>query len=183
MGPGPGWVSDQGAARLYCAPHSNPRQSAEMNLRNIAIIAHVDHGKTTLVDVLLRQSGTFRENQRVEERALEFVFDVNVFGPYRITKAFAPMLIESKGRVVNIASVVGLQGNAGQANYAASKGGLVALTKSLASNFFIELSPLLVVLVGHLFHASLQGGFHPGIASLFLVILTLDVAIGEPDTH
>lgn len=42
-----------------------------MNLRNIAIIAHVDHGKTTLIDVLLKQSGTFRDNQLVAERAMD----------------------------------------------------------------------------------------------------------------
>jgi len=42
-----------------------------MSMRNIAIIAHVDHGKTTLIDVLLKQSGSFRENERVEERAMD----------------------------------------------------------------------------------------------------------------
>ncbi|MBR4316547.1 MAG: GTP-binding protein, partial [Alphaproteobacteria bacterium] len=42
-----------------------------MEIRNIAIIAHVDHGKTTLVDAMLKQSGTFRANEKVEERVMD----------------------------------------------------------------------------------------------------------------
>jgi 3-oxoacyl-[acyl-carrier protein] reductase len=61
---------------------------------------------------------------------------VNLKGVFNSTKAaIRPMMKARKGRIVNIASVVGLMGNAGQANYAASKGGVVALTKTCAREF------------------------------------------------
>ncbi|MCX6164409.1 MAG: GTP-binding protein, partial [Ignavibacteriae bacterium] len=49
----------------------NKKLVTNKNLRNIAIIAHVDHGKTTLVDFMFRQSGLFRSNQEVEERVMD----------------------------------------------------------------------------------------------------------------
>ena len=68
----------------------------------------------------------------IEESELDFLFDVNVYGPYRVTRAFAPMLIESRGRIVNISSISGVLSGPFYGIYSMSKHALEAYTDSLA---------------------------------------------------
>ncbi|HPW58418.1 MAG TPA: SDR family oxidoreductase, partial [Candidatus Rifleibacterium sp.] len=73
---------------------------------------------------------------RMDEAAWDLVLKINLKGAFLMSKAVVrPMLKQKQGAVVNISSVIGLMGNAGQANYAASKAGLIGFTKSFAKEF------------------------------------------------
>ena len=69
----------------------------------------------------------------IDESELDFLFDVNIYGPYRVTKAFAPMIIESKGRISNISSISGTLSGPLYGIYSMSKHALEAYTDSLTS--------------------------------------------------
>jgi 3-oxoacyl-[acyl-carrier protein] reductase len=87
------------------------------------------------VDVLVNNAGVTRDGifMRMSDEQWQQVIDTNLGGAFRCSRAVARTMMKARyGRIVNVSSVVGLMGNAGQANYAASKAGLLGLTKSLA---------------------------------------------------
>lgn len=84
--------------------------------------------------ILVNNAGITRDGlvMAMKESAFDAVLDTNLKGAFHMIRHCCPSLIRNRGKIVNIASVAGLMGNAGQANYAASKAGLIGLTKSIA---------------------------------------------------
>jgi len=90
---------------------------------------------TTRVDVLVNNAGVTRDGllMRMSDDDWDTVLDTNLTGAFLLTRAFSRVFVRQRaGRIINISSVIGLIGNAGQCNYAASKAGLIGLTKSVA---------------------------------------------------
>ncbi|MGB0143368.1 MAG: 3-oxoacyl-[acyl-carrier-protein] reductase [Akkermansiaceae bacterium] len=87
------------------------------------------------IDVLINNAGVTRDGllMRMKSEDWDAVLDTNLKGAFNLVKAFQrPLMKGTDPRIINISSVIGLIGNAGQANYAASKAGLIGLTKSIA---------------------------------------------------
>lgn len=87
------------------------------------------------LDILVNNAGVTRDNLliRMSEEEWDTVLNINLKGTFLCTKAaIKPMMKQRSGKIINIASVIGLMGNAGQANYAASKGGVISFTKTMA---------------------------------------------------
>lgn len=87
------------------------------------------------IDILVNNAGITKDNliMRMKEEDFDSVIDVNLKGAFNCLKAVTPIMIRQKsGKIINMSSVVGVIGNAGQVNYSASKAGLIGMTKSLA---------------------------------------------------
>jgi 3-oxoacyl-[acyl-carrier protein] reductase len=87
------------------------------------------------VDILVNNAGVTRDGllMRMSDADWDMVLDTNLKGAFLVTKAFSRAMIKARtGRIINVSSVIGLIGNAGQCNYAASKAGLIGFTQSAA---------------------------------------------------
>ncbi len=116
-----------GAARAYAVDVSDHQAVQDVGGR---ILEDFDR-----VDILVNNAGVTRDglSMRMSVADWDTVLDTNLKGAFNFVQAVQrPMIRQRSGRIINISSVIGLIGNAGQANYAASKAGLIGLTKSLA---------------------------------------------------
>ena len=105
------------------------------NLGQIEEMVNLILDKFSKIDILVNNAGITKDNLilRMSEEDWDKVLSVNLKGAFNCMKVVSRKMLKKRyGKIVNIASIIGMIGNAGQSNYAASKGGLIALTKSLA---------------------------------------------------
>jgi len=133
-------VNPETAAQTAGEVHSKGRRALSLALdvsRWDAVSGAVErvHDELGSVDILVNNAGITRDALIVRMSVEDWrkVLEVNLTGTFNFSKAAAKFMMKRKwGRIVNISSVIGVMGNAGQANYAASKAGVIGLTKSLA---------------------------------------------------
>ena len=100
--------------------------------QNLAAEVHKEFGS---IDILINNAGITKDNllMRMSEEDFDRVIEVNLKSVFNMTKAVQRvMLKQRKGSIINMSSVIGVKGNAGQSNYAASKAGILGFTKSMA---------------------------------------------------
>lgn len=108
------------------------------NAENVSQTVNKILDKCKCIDILINNAGITRDNLllRMSESDWDEVINTNLKGVFNFTKAVSrAMLKAKKGKIISIASIIGITGNAGQANYAASKAGIIGFTKSIAREF------------------------------------------------
>ena len=134
------------------------------------------------VDILVNNAGITRDNllMRMKEEEFDEVLRTNLKGTYLCTRAaLRPMVRARWGRILNVASVVGLVGNAGQANYAASKAGIIGFTKSVAREVAQRGITVNAVAPGYV-ETELTGGLPEGVKDQILAQVPT-ARFGEPE--
>ena len=114
------------------------KQCDVSDLESVANTLTEIHKESGTIDILVNNAGITKDNLllRMSEKDFDDVINVNLKSVFNLTKnVFKPMMKQRFGRIVNISSVVGLIGNAGQSNYAASKAGIIGFTKATAKEF------------------------------------------------
>ncbi len=117
-------------AKIY---QSNVANYDEVEVMTKQIIKDFGH-----LDIIINNAGITADNlmMRMDQQSFDSVIDVNLKGTWNVCKSVTrPILKQREGVIINLSSVVGMNGNIGQANYAASKAGVIGLTKSLAKEF------------------------------------------------
>jgi len=101
-------------------------------VENLVLVAKEKFGN---IDIMVNNAGITKDTLilRMKEEDFDSVIDVNLKGVFNCLKAITPIMVKQKhGKIINLSSVVGITGNAGQVNYSASKAGVIGMTKSLA---------------------------------------------------
>ncbi|MDR5586810.1 MULTISPECIES: 3-oxoacyl-[acyl-carrier-protein] reductase [Clostridium] len=104
-------------------------------LEDVENIISEAKSKFGIIDIIVNNAGITKDTLilRMKEKDFDDVIDVNLKGVFNCLKSITPVMVRQKhGKIINISSVVGVAGNAGQVNYAASKAGVIGMTKSLA---------------------------------------------------
>lgn len=121
-------ISDLGVKTFYAKANVTVAEEAEEFVKKVVD----EFGQ---IDVLVNNAGITKDNLfiRMKKEDWDAVININLTGVFNVTKPVTKIMMKQrKGSIVNMASVVGVMGNAGQANYSASKAGLIGLTKTLA---------------------------------------------------
>lgn len=127
------------------------------------------------VDVLVNNAGITRDNLliRMQESEWDAVIAVNLKGTFNCLKAAAKIMMKQRsGKIVNISSVVGVMGNLGQANYSASKGGVISLTKSAAKELALRNITVNAVAPGYI-ETEMTRNLSDGVKESFLNLVPL----------
>ncbi len=121
-------INSNGGSSSYTSCDIGVKDNIYDMMQNVIL----NYGK---IDILVNNAGITKDSLllRMKEEDWDMVLNINLKGAFHCTKTvIKPMIKNRKGRIINITSIVGLTGNSGQANYAASKAGLIGFTKSVA---------------------------------------------------